>query len=85
MELREHNPGSVFTAERASPRSKASPPPEHTAYEAHQEPFERNLWSLIDVYTQRQLSFESDSIHSFSGILISTESKYAPAQWRVPM
>lgn len=84
MESREHNYGSVSIAERASPFSKGRRQPGHTAYEAHRRLFGRNFWSLIEVYTQRQLSFESDSIRAFSGILKSMESEYGPAHWGVP-
>ncbi|KAI3325241.1 hypothetical protein HD806DRAFT_533834 [Xylariaceae sp. AK1471] len=84
MELREHNHASVSIAEQARPSSKRPWQPGHTAYEAHQKNSSRSFWSLIEVYTQRQLSFESDSIRAFSGILNSLESEYGPAHWGVP-
>jgi hypothetical protein len=84
MELREPNHGAVSIAERKSPYYKGRGQPGHTAYEAHQKQFGRNFWSLIEVYTQRQLSFESDSMRAFSGILKSIESEYEPAHWGVP-
>ncbi|KAH8803392.1 heterokaryon incompatibility protein-domain-containing protein [Xylogone sp. PMI_703] len=84
MELREDNYGSVSIAERESSFSKRPRQPRYTAYEAHRKLLGRNFWSLIEGYTQRQLSFEKDSIRAFSGILKSMESKYGPAHWGVP-
>jgi hypothetical protein len=84
MELREHNYGLISISERASPSFKGLRQPGHTAYGAHQNGFGRNFWSLIETYTQRQLSFESDSIRAFGGILKSMEPKYGHAYWGVP-
>ncbi|KAK4454878.1 heterokaryon incompatibility protein-domain-containing protein [Podospora aff. communis PSN243] len=85
MEPREHNRiTSVSIAERAGLTRKERGPPQHTAYEAHQKLFERNFLPLLEIYTKRQLSFESDIIRAFSGILSSMESKNGPAIWGVP-
>ncbi|KAK4184986.1 heterokaryon incompatibility protein-domain-containing protein [Podospora australis] len=84
METRENNHSSVFIAERSSPAHKGRPQPGHTAYDAHQNLFGRNFWSLTEVYTQRQLSFESDCIRAFSGILASLEPEYGLAHWGIP-
>jgi hypothetical protein len=78
---------AISIAEWSGPlfkHSKGGPPPEHTAYEAHRKLFEHNFLPLLEIYTRRQLSFESDAIRAFSGILSSMESEHGPALWGVP-
>lgn len=84
LEAEESSYGSVYIAERSDPSRKQIRSPSYTAYEAHRTLFGRNFWSLVEIYTRRQLSFESDSIRAFSGILKSIEPKYGSAIWGVP-
>jgi hypothetical protein len=84
LEAREDGGGSVYIAERSSPFRKPDRGPSYTAYEAHRRLFGRNFWSLVETYSRRQLSFESDAIRAFSGILKSIESEYGSAIWGVP-
>ncbi|KAF2853566.1 HET-domain-containing protein [Plenodomus tracheiphilus IPT5] len=58
--------------------------PHQTAYEAHRDYFGRNFWQLIENYTRRTLSFESDAIRAFSGILRSLEPQNGVAVWGTP-
>lgn len=58
--------------------------PRYTAYESHRETFGRGFWSLIEAYTGRQLSYDSDALRAFSGILRSIEPQYGPALWGLP-
>jgi hypothetical protein len=45
---------------------------------------ERNFWALVESYSLRKISFESDAIRAFGGILRSVESKFGPAIWGIP-
>jgi len=84
LELTERNGGSVGIAERSSPSYKGIRGPSYTAYEAHRKLFGRNFWTLVEIYSKRNLSFESDTIRAFSGILKSIESDFGHAIWGVP-
>ncbi|KAK0613689.1 heterokaryon incompatibility protein-domain-containing protein [Immersiella caudata] len=85
MEPREKNRITTITiAERSNHGRKDRGSAQHTAYEAHRKLFERNFLRLLEEYTKRQLSFESDAIRAFSGILSSMESQHGPAIWGVP-
>jgi hypothetical protein len=68
MENKEHRGGAIHIAERADPSRKSSRRASYTAYEAHRPLFGKNFWSLVEVYSRRQLSFASDSIRAFSRI-----------------
>ena len=81
--MTERNGGSVGIAERSSPFGKSGRP-SYTAYEAHRRLFGRNFWKLVEIYSKRNLSFESDTIRAFSGILKSVEYDFGPAIWGVP-
>ncbi|KAF2017602.1 HET-domain-containing protein [Aaosphaeria arxii CBS 175.79] len=83
LESHEYTGGSVSIAERSDPSVKKMRDPHYTAYEAHRPLFGRNFWSLIELYTRRQLSFESDTIRAFSGILNSVEDQHGPSHWGV--
>lgn len=76
--------GGVSMMERFNPRRKSMGQPRLTAYEAHQRLFGRNFWSLVESYTRRKLSFESDSIRAFSGILKNVETHSGPSVWGIP-
>jgi hypothetical protein len=56
----------------------------HTAYEAHRECFGSNFWSLVEIYSRRELSFEEDIIRAFVSVLRSVETEYGPAIWGIP-
>lgn len=87
LENKERDVGNVYIAERSDPSRKKQidGEPSYTAYEAHRSLFSsRNFWSLVEIYSKRQLSFESDSIRAFSGILKSIKDEYGAAIWGVP-
>lgn len=84
MESKEKRVGRVKISERVDATCKRSKSPGLTAYEAHTNFFGRNFWSLVEIYTQRQLSFEKDTIRAFSGILKSIEEDEGPAIWGIP-
>lgn len=54
------------------------------AYEAHREYFMRNFWSLVQIYSKRDISFEADTLRAFAGILKSVEGQFGPAIWGIP-
>ncbi|KAH7384143.1 heterokaryon incompatibility protein-domain-containing protein [Phaeosphaeria sp. MPI-PUGE-AT-0046c] len=54
------------------------------AYEAHREYFMRNFWSLVQIYSKRDISFETDTLRAFAGILKSVEAEFGPAIWGTP-
>jgi hypothetical protein len=56
----------------------------YTAYEAHRKYFTRNFWSLVQGYSQRSLSHDSDALRAISGILKSIEPDFGPAIWGIP-
>lgn len=75
----------VYIAERSSLTHKTRRSPNYTAYESHLPTFnEKNFWSLVEAYSLRDMSFESDAVRAFSGILSSLESEYGEAIWGVP-
>jgi hypothetical protein len=86
LENKERDAGNVHIAERSDPSRKPHIDVTfYTAYEAHRSLFGgRNFWSLVEIYSKRQLSFESDSIRAFSGILKSIENEFGSALWGVP-
>ncbi|RAR12861.1 HET-domain-containing protein [Stemphylium lycopersici] len=56
-----------------------------TAYESYRSVlYERGFWSLVEDYSQRQLSFDGDAIRAFAGILKSVESQHGVALWGIP-
>ncbi|KAK5659846.1 hypothetical protein OQA88_13309 [Cercophora sp. LCS_1] len=85
LDAKEQNTFCITLAERASPYKKSARWHAQTAYDTHRALFEgRNFWSLVEGYTKRHLSFDSDAIRAFSGILKSVESTSGPAHWGVP-
>lgn len=87
MEQKENISGAIHMRENLRPYQKGNsgkPDVDYTAYDAHRQFFGRNFWSLIKVYSKRQLSFESDSIRAFSGILKSVEPEFGPTIWGIP-
>lgn len=54
------------------------------AYEAHRDYFMRNFWGLVHIYSKRDISFETDTLRAFAGILKSVEAEFGPAIWGIP-
>lgn len=81
-----HIPGAVHMRERPLVTSKLQPPrhARYTAYETHQQSFERNFWTLARIFSQRSLAYESDAIRAFGGILKSVEPDRGLAIWSIP-
>lgn len=88
MEPKANISGSIHMRERRHPRKKglnsAGVQLNYTAYESHREHFGRNFWSLVKAYSKRQLSFESDVIRAFTGILKSIEPDFGYSVWAIP-
>jgi hypothetical protein len=87
MEQKDNISGSVHMKERSTPKEKmlyGRPRVDYTAYESHRQYFGRNFWSLVKVYSRRQLSFEMDVLRAFSGVLKSVEADFGPSVWGVP-
>jgi hypothetical protein len=86
MEQKENISGTVHMREIPSFIRKLDPDKvvQYTAYEAHRRSFGRNFWSLVETYSQRELSFQGDAIRAFSGILKSIEPQHGPAVWGIP-
>ncbi|KAH7086445.1 hypothetical protein FB567DRAFT_570299 [Paraphoma chrysanthemicola] len=85
MEQKENISGSVHIREQRRRSLKTQPlGPNYTAYEAHRDFFGRNFWSLVEVYSQRELSYPSDTIRAFSGILNSVKTQVGGSIWGVP-
>jgi hypothetical protein len=87
MERKDNISGSVHMKERSTPKEKmlpGRPRVNHTAYESHRQFFGRNFWSLVKVYSRRQLLFEMDALRAFSGVLKSVETEFGPSIWGVP-
>ncbi|KAH4062434.1 hypothetical protein HBH50_208860 [Parastagonospora nodorum] len=88
MEPKANISGSIHMRERRHPQKKglnsAGVRLNYTAYESHREHFGRNFWSLVRAYSRRQLSFESDVIRAFTGILSSIEPDFGYSVWGIP-
>jgi hypothetical protein len=54
------------------------------AYDAHQPLYANHFWALVRLYSQKQLSFGSDAIRAFSGILKSVELEQGSHIWGIP-
>ena len=75
---------SISIAEHASPYMKSRAPEKALVYEAHVPLFPRNFFNLVEVFTQRSLSFEKDALYAINGVLQSVQSKYGEAIWGLP-
>jgi hypothetical protein len=88
MEQKANISGAIHMRERRHPRKKglygAGVDVNYTAYESHREHFGRNFWALVKAYSKRQLSFESDVIRAFTGILTSIEPDFGTSLWGIP-
>jgi hypothetical protein len=87
MEPKENISGAVHMRERVTPYQKGAlgrPLLRYTAYESHRESFGRNFWSLVQAYSRRQMSFESDVVRAFTGILKSIETDFGRSVWGIP-
>jgi hypothetical protein len=85
LEERQNISGPVHIREKAKIGQKGSDESPHSAaYEAHREYFGRNFWSLVRIYSRREISFESDTLRAFAGVLKSVEDAFGPAIWGIP-
>jgi hypothetical protein len=92
METPERNSGIVHNRERRGDRKERKGQManflEHTAYDAYNtrnNAFKhRNFWSLVQNYSQREMTFEADVIRAFGGILRSVEAQHGRAIWGIP-
>ncbi|KAF2820311.1 HET-domain-containing protein [Ophiobolus disseminans] len=86
MEQKEGHGGLVQLREKYTRRRKDGRTPEslYTAYHSNREVFGQDFWSLVKIYNRRNLSFESDAIRAFSGILKSVEYALGRTVWGIP-
>jgi hypothetical protein len=94
METPESNPGTVHR-ERTSHEYKrmmvdflGDTAYNANAYDAYSTRYnhfkDRNYWSLVRSYSDRNMTFEADVIRAFGGILRSVEAQYGRAIWGIP-
>jgi hypothetical protein len=90
METPESNPGTVHNRERTTLEKKRRMVDflGRTAYDAYNTRNtafkDRNLWSLVQSYSRREMTFEADVIRAFGGILRSVEAQHGRAIWGIP-
>jgi hypothetical protein len=87
MELKESLHGAVQMREKTKNerKSELEDRPSYPAYDTHRTAFEdRNFWSLVQSYSQREISYEEDVIRAFGGILRSVEADHGHAIWGIP-
>ncbi|KAH7078781.1 heterokaryon incompatibility protein-domain-containing protein [Paraphoma chrysanthemicola] len=85
LEGKENISGAVHMRERLTAFHKCQPKAAlYSAYESHRDAFGRNFWSLVKNYSKRMLSFQSDTIRAFAGVLHSVESRYGQPVWGIP-
>lgn len=85
LEERQNVSGPVHIREKARIARKGSDESPYSAtYEAHREYFGRNLWSLVSIYSKREISFKSDTLLAFAGVLKSVEDAFGSAIWGIP-